>query len=103
MNLQSLITQARTHGASDLHLEPGLPAALRVRGSLQVTGEPLAAKALLETAREIIGDAHWAEFVERRSFDLSKNVAGVRCRIDLPKVTVKVRARNGSAPAPEVR
>jgi twitching motility protein PilT len=83
MNLQSLITQARTHGASDLHLEPGLPAALRVRGSLQVTGEPLAAKALLDAAREVIGDEHWSEFVERRSFDLSKNIAGVRCRINI--------------------
>ena len=35
MTLPQLIALARDHGASDLHLEPGLPAALRVRGQAQ--------------------------------------------------------------------
>src|SRR5262245_15102276 len=83
MNLESLVAAAREQGASDLHLEPGLPAALRVRGALRTSGEPVSAKTLLEFAREVIGDAHWSEFVERHSFDLSRTIAGVRCRINV--------------------
>src|SRR5688572_18511491 len=83
MNIETLISLAHENGASDLHLEPGLPAALRVRGSLQVVGPPLSAKILAEFAREVIGNAHWAEFLERRSFDLSRTLAGVRCRINV--------------------
>jgi twitching motility protein PilT len=83
MNLPTLIALARERGASDLHLEPGLPAAVRVRGSLQVTGEPLTARALADFARDILGQQHWTEFLERRSFDLSKTISGVRCRINL--------------------
>src|SRR6185437_1018625 len=51
MNLHSLIASAQQQGASDLHLEAGLPPAVRVRGSLRMTGEPVAAKTLLEWAR----------------------------------------------------
>jgi len=83
MNLETLIAQAREQGASDLHLEPGLPAALRVRGALRTAGEPVSARALLEFARSVIGTQHWDEFLHRRSFDLSKTVAGVRCRINV--------------------
>ena len=83
MNLDALITQARALGASDLHLEPGLPAAFRVRGSLQTAGEPLAATGLLTAARELVGDPHWSEFVERRSYDCSRRLAFVRCRINV--------------------
>ena len=54
MELESLIESAAANGASDLHLEAGMPAALRVRGTLRVAGEPIAPKALLDMAR----DAH---------------------------------------------
>ncbi len=83
MTLDDLISSAREQGASDLHLEPGLPPAVRVRGSLRVSGEPLGGRALLDMAREIIGQDQWPRFLERRSFDLSKNIAGVRCRINV--------------------
>lgn len=83
MKLDGLITMAQSNGASDLHLEPGLPAALRVRGSLRVTGEPMAAPTLLEMAREAIGPDHWNDFVHRRSHDTSRTIAGVRCRINI--------------------
>ncbi|HTD87242.1 MAG TPA: PilT/PilU family type 4a pilus ATPase [Candidatus Binatia bacterium] len=83
MNLESLIAQAREQGASDLHLEAGLPAALRVRGALKMAGEMIPARTLIEFARGIIGQEHWNEFLERRSFDLSRTVAGVRCRINV--------------------
>jgi twitching motility protein PilT len=83
MNLEALIESAKAQGASDLHLEPGLPAAMRVRGGLRVFDEPLNAPTLLEIARDMIGPDEWPQFVERRSFDLSKTIAGVRCRINV--------------------
>ena len=83
MSLESLIAAARQEGASDLHLEPGLAPALRIRGSLRLAGEPLSAQDLLAFAHETIGDAQWPGFLERRSADLSKTIAGVRCRINI--------------------
>ena len=50
MTLDSLIAVARQQGASDLHLEAGLPLALRVRGSLRTVGEPVDATKLLAWA-----------------------------------------------------
>lgn len=81
MDLESLVAMAKSHGASDLHLEPGLPPALRIRGALRTAGEPLTAPVLLEFARELIGTERWPVFLERRSFDCSRTIRGVRCRI----------------------
>jgi twitching motility protein PilT len=83
MDLDSLIESAVGAGASDLHLEAGMPAALRVRGQLRVAGEPLAPGVLIEFARRLIGEEQWPAFVERRSFDLSRNIGGARCRINI--------------------
>jgi twitching motility protein PilT len=83
MKLESIIASAQAEGASDLHLEPGLPAAIRVRGALRTLGEPLPAKTLLESARELIGTEQWNHFLQQRSFDTSKNIHGVRCRINV--------------------
>jgi len=83
MDLESLVSLAQGNGASDLHLESGLPAALRVRGTLRTIGEPLPAKLLLEMARQAVGEEQWTRFLERRSFDFSKTIAGVRCRINI--------------------
>jgi twitching motility protein PilT len=83
MRLDSLIESAAGIGASDLHLEAGMPAALRVRGALQVTGEPIAPKTLVEIARELLGAEQWPVFLERGSFDLSRTIHGVRCRINI--------------------
>jgi len=84
MTLDSLIAVARQQGASDLHLEAGLPLALRVRGSLRTVGEPVDATRLLAWAREVIGEPQWQNFLERRSADLSRTIQGVRCRINIP-------------------
>jgi twitching motility protein PilT len=83
MDLQTLVGLARSHGASDLHLEPGLPAAVRIRGTLTTVGEPIPAAELLELARTVIGHDQWPRFLERRSYDLSRTVNGVRCRINV--------------------
>jgi twitching motility protein PilT len=82
MDLETLIASARQQGASDLHLESGLPAALRIRGTLRTAGEPIAPQILYGFAREILGE-HWQQFLERRSADLSKTISGVRCRINI--------------------
>src|SRR5262245_52971568 len=83
MDLESLVGLAKNNGASDLHLEASLPAALRVRGTLRTIGEPLPPKLLVEMARAVLGAAQWQHSLPRRSFDLSKTIAGVRCRINI--------------------
>jgi twitching motility protein PilT len=83
MELDSLIESAAVGGASDLHLEAGMPAAMRIRGALRVSGEPIAPRALTEFARGLLGEEQWPVFVERRSFDMSKTIRGVRCRINI--------------------
>jgi len=83
MDLDALIESAAAGGASDLHLEAGMPAALRVRGALQVSGEPIPPRTLADIARRLVGEGQWPVFLERRSFDLSKTIRGVRCRINI--------------------
>ena len=81
--LDTLVRQAWANGASDLHLEPGLPAAKRVRGKLLVQGQALSGQDLLAMARSLASGELWADFLERRSLDLSRTIAGVRCRINV--------------------
>src|SRR5262245_13429077 len=83
MDLDSLVSLAVANGASDLHLESGLPAALRVRGALRTIGEPVSATLLLNMAHAVIGEEEWPRFMERRSYDLSRTIHGVRCRINV--------------------
>lgn len=83
MDLESFISAAAASGASDLHLESRLAPATRVRGALRVAGEPVPPQVLTALARELIGEDQWPVFLERRSFDLSKTIQGVRCRINI--------------------
>jgi twitching motility protein PilT len=83
MELEPLVRMALEQGASDLHLEAGMPSALRIRGALKIVGSPIPPAALLAAARSIIGSEQWPAFVERRSFDLSRTIAGARCRLNV--------------------
>jgi twitching motility protein PilT len=83
MDLHTLIGMAKANGASDLHLEPGLPAAMRVRGTLRASGAPIPGKILLDAAQELIGNEGWNDFLQRQSYDLSRSIQGVRCRINV--------------------
>ncbi len=83
MNLRELIVSAKQEGASDLHIEPGLSAVLRVRSNLRSIGEPIPPAATLQWAQETIGGEDWPEFERRRSFDLSRTIEGLRCRINV--------------------
>ena len=82
MSLEPLVDLARTAGASDIHLEPGLPATIRVRGLLRTVGDPRSAESLLEIVRGLLEKDGWPAFVERRSADLARTIHGVRCRIN---------------------
>ncbi|MGH7822582.1 MAG: type IV pilus twitching motility protein PilT, partial [Candidatus Binatia bacterium] len=68
-----------------LHLEGGLPLAVRVRGELKAGGQPLPPEVLVGIAKELLGEENWAQFLHRRSFDLSRTVLGIRCRINVMK------------------
>lgn len=81
--LDQLVERAYAAGASDLHLESGLPPAFRVNGRLQVQAGPLGATAVKAMARQLAGDDGWAWFQTHRSLDLSRRIAGVRCRINV--------------------
>src|SRR5690349_19234196 len=83
MEIEDLIGAAAAAGASDLHLESCLSLAMRVRGVLRVSGEPIAPQVLTGMARRLIGEDQWPAFLERRSFDLSRTIRNVRCRINI--------------------
>lgn len=83
MALETWVKTALSQGASDLHLEGALPMALRVRGQLRMSGEPIAPALLTAAARGLLTEDQWAAFRERHSCDLSRTIAGVRCRINI--------------------
>lgn len=83
MTLSELVRQAREQGASDLHLEPRQPAAVRVSSDLVVMGAPITPEDLVAMARQLIGAKEWPQFEARGSFDLSREIEGVRCRINV--------------------
>jgi twitching motility protein PilT len=82
VNLESLIAHAHNRGASDLHLEPGLPAAMRIRGELGSIGEALSAGLVRGLVRKAVGEPDWPSFSERKSWDGARTIASVRCRLN---------------------
>ncbi|MBZ4419269.1 type IV pilus twitching motility protein PilT [Myxococcus sp. RHSTA-1-4] len=83
MELGAIIRRAREQGASDIHLEGGMPMALRVRGSLRLAGEPLSPAALTALARDVVGEDDWPGFLERCSHDVARTLDGQRIRINV--------------------
>lgn len=81
--LETLMQVAISQGASDLHLDSEAPAVIRVRGELHRHGEPLPAAAVRALAEELIGAKEWPRLLERGSADLSRTLAGMRCRINV--------------------
>jgi twitching motility protein PilT len=105
MQLEQWIDWARGQGASDLHLEPGLPATLRIRGELRVIGERVSGQELADLVRDVLGEGAWNEFLARCSADLSRTVRGVRCRVNALRTSrgVGLAIRLLSAPAATLR
>jgi twitching motility protein PilT len=83
--INELIEIAKTKGASDLHLEPGLPAVYRISGKLEILGEPITSEILNNIARQLVDNKHWSDFISQGSFDTSMNIQNVRCRINVLK------------------
>ena len=83
MHLEAWVKSAKELGASDLHLEAGFPMTLRIRGTLRPVGDRIPGAHLVAAAQDLLGDERWAEFLERCSADLSQNLAGVRCRVNI--------------------
>ncbi|GFE85794.1 type IV pilus twitching motility protein PilT [Steroidobacter agaridevorans] len=83
MILAEWVLKARTLGASDVHLQAGTPVVVRVRGELSAVSEALPAARVAEMGRELLNNEQWEHFRARGSADLSINVAGTRCRVNL--------------------
>lgn len=83
MILAEWVLKARALGASDVHLQAGTPVVVRVRGELSAISEDLPAVRVAEMGRELLNNEQWEQFRARGSADLSINVAGTRCRVNL--------------------
>jgi twitching motility protein PilT len=83
MIFRGWILKARELGASDLHAETDSPLIARVRGNLQAMGETAGGVDLQRISEELLGAEGWARFLSRGSADLSAEVAGTRCRINI--------------------
>jgi twitching motility protein PilT len=83
MILENMIRQAKKMGASDLHMEPGLPPAHRIRGKLKISGDPIPASDIKSLVQHLLGETAYQDFLEQRSYDLAKTIGGVRCRINV--------------------
>lgn len=81
--INELIEIAKAKGASDLHLEPGLPTVYRISGKLEIQGEPVSSETLNALAQQIVNNENWAAFLSKGSFDTSMNIQNVRCRINV--------------------
>jgi twitching motility protein PilT len=81
--LQEWIRKGREIGASDLHIEADTAPVARVRGQLSAMGAAVAGSVLIQVGRELLGAEGWPQFLARGSADLSRNIGGVRCRINL--------------------
>ena len=81
--INELIEIAKAKGASDLHLEPGLPTVYRISGKLEIQGEPVSSETLNTLAQQIVNNENWAAFLSKGSFDTSMNIQNVRCRINV--------------------
>jgi twitching motility protein PilT len=83
MSVQEWIRKGREVGASDLHIEADTAPVARIRGQLSPLGAPVAGTVVAQSARELLGGEGWSQFIARGSADLSRTVAGVRCRINI--------------------
>ena len=84
MRLEALVAAAAAHGASDLHIEPGLPVATRVDGRLQPSGVPVPPEGSLAIARAVVGD-DWSDLDSRGSWDGARALGDTRCRIHVSR------------------
>jgi twitching motility protein PilT len=83
MSVQEWVRKGRELGASDLHVEAETAPVARIRGQLSAIGQPIAGASMVQSGRELLGSDGWTQFLSRGSADLSRTIAGVRCRINI--------------------
>lgn len=81
--LNEYVSKARALGASDLHLESDTSPVVRIQGELRPLDEMLSNEKLIALGRKLLGDAGWAQFMTRGSADVSLEIHGIRCRINI--------------------
>jgi twitching motility protein PilT len=82
MNLRSLISQAKTEGASDLHIEPGLAAGLARAQPVALRRRTVAPALTSEWARDLI-DRRLAPFRGTPLLRSFQSHRGLRCRVNV--------------------
>src|SRR6201992_1650624 len=84
--LDRVLTAARQLGASDVHLEAGLPPIFRIKGDLRTVRDvpPLTREAIAQFAVHMMNDRQRAEFEENLDIDLAYGTPdGVRYRVNM--------------------
>jgi twitching motility protein PilT len=81
--IQEWIRKGRELGASDLHIEADTAPVARIRGQLSAIGPAIAGTLVMQAGRELLGGDGWSQFLSKGSADLSRTIAGVRCRVNI--------------------
>ena len=83
--VEELVAQAKSTGASDIHLICGLPPKCRLDGQLEnMAEEVLTEEDCVAVAKELAG-SRYGELEETGELDLAGSFAGNRCRLHLFK------------------
>lgn len=83
MTFDQIVRAALEQRATDIHLEPNLPVMFRINGSLKRTQTVMTQDALRSIASRLLPLDDWAGFQEKGSYDLTKVVSGVQCRVNV--------------------
>jgi twitching motility protein PilT len=81
--INALIRAGKDAGASDIHLEPDLPAAYRVSSGLAASKKHMSREETQAIARALLSEIQWQAFLKKGSADLARTIEGVRCRINI--------------------
>ena len=83
MSIEKLVKQAYERGATDLHMESGLPPALRLKGNIEFLEDPINPTQFREWLVKLLGPERWEYLEINKSVDLSEFISGIRCRINV--------------------
>jgi twitching motility protein PilT len=83
MSIEAWVSKAHALGASDLHLEASTPVFVRVREELLTIGESVSGPQLAAMAKDLLGEEALAQVSRQGSADVSMEVGGIRCRINV--------------------
>ncbi len=83
MTFDEIVRAALEQRATDIHFEPNLPVMFRVNGALKRTQTVLSHDSLRSIASRLLPIDDWQQFQERGSYDLTKVISGVQCRVNV--------------------